>query len=488
MLRDKHFIFQPRFIKVLLAEHSNLTTALTLFAMFCASTASAQPVVTFEYESHIGDQRDFYAQTFPPNQVPPTGFNAPTGADWLNASELVIADRSNLKLQKCDDTGNCIFMGADAVFGTRNSRFTFDLPHGIEVTTGETFVVADEDNHAIQLCSVASCTYIGDEDSQANPPGTSLGKWSSPKDAAFDSEGNIHALDTGNNRIQVLRAGDLFVQDVYLTSGSAVGQINNASGIAIDSEDRVIIADTGNHRIQICDTTPTCTSFGMQGTAVGQFNSPVGVDVDDLGRIWIADTLNNRIQVCDYDGACVAFGEFGTGQGQFDEPHDVAVHPSGRVVVVDTRNHRLQLFTTESSFQMNAGLNDAWFYPVTDGQGFFITVFPDLGLVSLAWFTYDTELVVGDANLGDVGHRWLTALGSIDGNRSVMAIDIASGGLFDTTTEITHTPDGSIILTFTGCNAGTVEYDIPSIDQQGTVPIQRIASDNIGLCLELLSE
>jgi len=58
-------------------------------------------------------------------------------------------------------------------------------------------------------------------------------------------------------------------------------------------------------------------------------------------------------------------------------------------------------------------LNDAWYNPETDGQGFFITVFPDLGFLSLAWFTYDTELPAEDAeaNLGDAGHRWITALG-----------------------------------------------------------------------------
>jgi len=137
---------------------------------------------------------------------------------------------------------------------------------------------------------------------------------------------------------------------------------------------------------------------------------------------------------------------------------------------------------------LNAGLNDAWYNPETDGQGFFITVFPDLGVVSLAWFTYDTELPPLDAvaNLGDPGHRWLTAVGPIVGNQVVMDIEMTSGGLFDTTTPIDRTDppgsDGTIILTFTSCNSGTVEYDIPSINRQGIVPIQRVAGDNIALC------
>jgi hypothetical protein len=136
------------------------------------------------------------------------------------------------------------------------------------------------------------------------------------------------------------------------------------------------------------------------------------------------------------------------------------------------------------------GLNDAWYSRATDGQGFFITVFPNLGKVSLAWFTYDTELppINAVANLGDPGHRWLTALGRYADNQAVMNVKIASGGLFDTETDVTRVEDGTIILTFDSCNSGTVEYDIPSIQRQGAIPIQRIASDNIALCEALKTE
>ncbi len=72
--------------------------------------------------------------------------------------------------------------------------------------------------------------------------------------------------------------------------------------------------------------------------------------------------------------------------------------------------------------------------------------------------------------------------GIIDGNRSEMEISIASGGLFDTPTDIEEVNAGHITLTFDGCNSATVAYDIPSISQQGAVPIRRVANDNIALC------
>lgn len=140
-------------------------------------------------------------------------------------------------------------------------------------------------------------------------------------------------------------------------------------------------------------------------------------------------------------------------------------------------------------FVMNPGLNDAWYDPVTDGQGFFVTVFPALGSVVIAWFTYDTELPLeaATANLGDPGHRWMTVQGPYNGNTAEMTIDITSGGLFDTASTVTHTPGGTVKLTFDDCNRGTVEYDIPSANQQGIIPIQRVAIDNVALC-EALQE
>lgn len=466
-----------------------LISVCFVLAAVCATSLQAQLDVTFEFDSTFG-KKAFYdpGPNFDTNSIPPKGFNRPTGIAFQSSNRIIVADRGNLKMQSCDDQGDCFWLGGDAAFGTRNQPGTFDLPHGVSVSADGLTIIADEDNHMVQVCDrKGSCKAIGGSFSEDTPCAHSLGKWCAPQDTAVDSRGRIYGLDTGNNRVQVLRGEDFVVFDIFMRPGSAPGQIKNARGIAIDKNDRIIIADTGNNRIQICDVDENCTTFGSLGSAVGQFNAPVGVDVDKLGRIWVADTGNNRIQACDYSGNCLAFGELGTAEGQFNQPHDVAVHSSGRVAVMDTNNNRVQLFTTEASFIMNPGLNDAWYNPATDGQGFFITVFPDAGVVALAWFTYDTELPPpnASANLGDPGHRWFTAAGPINGNSAVLEIEIASGGLFDDPRPVDRDLDGSIKLSFENCSKGLVEYDIPSINQQGSVPIQRIVSDNIALCESL---
>jgi hypothetical protein len=64
----------------------------------------------------------------------------------------------------------------------------------------------------------------------------------------------------------------------------------------------------------------------------------------------------------------------------------------------------------------------------------------------------------------------------------VLEISVVSGGLFDTRTIIDEQPGGSITLAFNHCNSATVDYDITVIDRQGSIPIQRVATDNVALC------
>ena len=142
--------------------------------------------------------------------------------------------------------------------------------------------------------------------------------------------------------------------------------------------------------------------------------------------------------------------------------------------------------TQAQEFQINPGLNDAWFNPATDGQGFFFNVFPDQNFFFMSWFTYDTERPPEDitAILGEPGHRWLTASGSFDaGNMVVLDVNNTTGGLFDDPQEVTQNPGyGTITVTFENCNSATVDYDLPAAGVSGTIPVQRVVLDNVPLC------
>lgn len=170
-----------------------------------------------------------------------------------------------------------------------------------------------------------------------------------------------------------------------------------------------------------------------------------------------------------------------------------------RIYVADQGNHRVQILqiTYNSDppppqFRINAGLNDAWFNPETDGQGFLLTVLPDNGIVFLAWFTYDTERPPLDATatLGEPGHRWLTAQGPYDGDTANLTVYLTEGGVFDAADPPAQTDlagIGSLTLEFADCSEALVSYEISALGLAGEIPIQRLAPDNVARCEELAS-
>jgi pimeloyl-ACP methyl ester carboxylesterase len=135
---------------------------------------------------------------------------------------------------------------------------------------------------------------------------------------------------------------------------------------------------------------------------------------------------------------------------------------------------------------LTPGMNDAWVNLDTLGQGFFFNVFPVLGKMFVAMFTYDIERPPDGttATLGGPGQRWLTGLGNYDGNVAMVPIELTSGGIFNSgLPEPGQTPDyGTFIIEFNDCNSATVSYSVPSLDLNGVIPVRRATPDNIPLC------
>lgn len=179
---------------------------------------------------------------------------------------------------------------------------------------------------------------------------------------------------------------------------------------------------------------------------------------------------------------------------------DSLIYAIGGSAVFGGQNHvgmdlveRYNPVTESDNFGINAGLADAWFNPLTNGQGFLITVFTQIGQMFVAWFTYDVERPTDDieAILGDPGHRWLTAQGPYAGDTATLTIYVTEGGVFDATDPPANNDgmgDGTMSIEFADCTEGLVTYEIPSLNLSGEIPIQRITDDNVALCETLADQ
>lgn len=110
-----------------------------------------------------------------------------------------------------------------------------------------------------------------------------------------DSNSNLYVADCLNNRIQQFASGQ--TSGVTVNTGSII--LNNPTDIAFDKDGYLYIVDSGNHRIIGSDSTGFQCIFacsGFLGVTATALSSPQSLSFDSYGNIYVADRDNNRIQ------------------------------------------------------------------------------------------------------------------------------------------------------------------------------------------------
>jgi sugar lactone lactonase YvrE len=311
-------------------------------------------------------------------------------------------------------------------------------------------------------------------------------------------DGLLYVLSaSANARVKRFRLDGTFVDD--FTNISLPGSL----GMDWDDQGNLYVS---SYDLQIV------RRFNSEGIDQGNF---VSTQLNGPTNIWFDD--NGDLLVVDYDAGVVArFDQNGAYQGDLiqglSQAEGVDFLPEGNILIGDGGTDSVKRFTPEGvpvedfvasqsgglmqpnavvvrvdEVEINSAMSDAWYNPVTSGQGFFITVFPDRKEIFLGWFTFDTERPSEDvtAVLGEPGHRWLTAQGPFDGSNAELTVHLTTGGIFDSAEPPASTDQdgyGTIQLRFLTCNEGRITYDIPSLMLSGEIPVRRIANDNVALC------
>ena len=243
-----------------------------------------------------------------------------------------------------------------------------------------------------------------------------------------------------------------------------------------DHPESIARAVSGDGRVIVGD------AYGAPGNA----GEP---DNEDVGFVWSPSAGMLRLRD-------VLIEQGATGFENWGRLEPLVISNDGRWIAGQARNAdaeseawvaRIDVESLLGS-PINPGLNDAWYNPLTDGQGFFINVFPEVEAMFVGWFTFETDERPGAAPMADLGapyHRWLTAIGGWSGNVATLDVFKTEGGVFDDPTAVDVSDAesyGTLTIEFHDCSTATLTYDLFAIGEAGEIPIQRIVPDNAVLC------
>ena len=216
----------------------------------------------------------------------------------------------------------------------------FKNPCGVAVSDGDEIVVADNQNHRVQVFE-SNGTFLR----SFGHKGENDGEFKHPFGIAIDKDRKIFVADS-NNRIQILSWEGRHL-DSFGGKGSLDSQLSDPWGLSLDSTGNVIVADSGNKVIKIF--TPD-GRFVMKIGEQGSFSYPV--HCVQCGEYFIAsDSVEHCIKVFNREGHFqYKFGKQGQGDGEFNRPRFLSVTQSKHLLVCDKNNLIIQVFELDGKF------------------------------------------------------------------------------------------------------------------------------------------
>ena len=233
-------------------------------------------------------------------------------------------------------------------FGKKGSgEGMLNNPMGVAVTAKDEVVVADNQNHRVQVFD-SNGTFLR----SFGHKGENAGEFKNPTGIAIDKDRNILVSENCNHRVQIFSWEGRHLGS-FGGEGSLDSQLLNPWGLSLDSNGNVIVADTGNKLIKIF--TPD-GKFVMKIGKQGSFSFPI--HCVQCGEYFIgSDHLGHCIKVFNREGHFqYKFGKKGTGDGEFDGPRFLSVTQSKHLLVCDRYNERIQVFKVDGTFVQKFGL------------------------------------------------------------------------------------------------------------------------------------
>lgn len=215
------------------------------------------------------------------------------------------------------------------------------------------------------------------------------GQFTEPSGVAVNAQNDIIVADTNNHRIQIFDKEGRF-KFQFGEVGKRDGQLLYPNRVAVvkTSGDIIVTERSPTHQIQI---------YNQYGQFVRKFGAnilqhPRGVCVDNKGRIIVVECKVMRVIIFDQLGNVL--NKFGCSK-HLEFPNGVVVNDRQEIFISDNRAHCVKVFDYEGNFLRQIGGEGITNYPIGVGinGGGEITIADNHNNFNLSVFSQDGQLI-----------------------------------------------------------------------------------------------
>ncbi|XGW15765.1 hypothetical protein V3C99_001314 [Haemonchus contortus] len=280
--------------------------------------------------SQISRQKMIYHCKFGEFGVMEGQFTEPSGVAVNAQGDIVVADTNNHRIQVFDKEGRFKFQFGEC--GKRDGQLLYPNRVAVNKMTGDFVVTERSPTHQIQVY---------------NQYGQFLRKFGAnilqhPRGVCVDTKGRIIVVECKVMRVIIF---DMFGNILQKFSCSRYLEFPN--GVCTNDKNEILISDNRAHCIKVFSYEG---QFLRQVGGEGITNYPIGVAINAMGDVVVADNHNNfNLTVFSQDGAMIGALESKVKHAQC---FDVALVDESSVVLA-SKDYRLYLYR----FQRSAGGN-----------------------------------------------------------------------------------------------------------------------------------
>jgi len=279
------------------------------------------PPIIYPPKAHIKRQKMIYHCKFGEFGILGGQFTEPSGVAVTPDNEIVVADTNNHRIQVFDKEGNFKFQFGEV--GKRDGQLLYPNRVAVVSSTGEIVVTERSPTHQVQIF---------------NKYGQFMRKFGAdvlqhPRGVAVDPWGRIVVVEC-----KVMRVVIFDMVGNVLAKFSCSRHLEFPNGVAVNDNQEVFISDNRAHCVKVFDYQG---NYLRQIGGEGVSNFPIGVGVTASGDIAIADNHNNfNLTVFNQAGQLLGALESKVKHAQC---FDMALMKDGSIVLA-SKDYRLYIY------------------------------------------------------------------------------------------------------------------------------------------------